>query len=104
MNKAEEIWARSEKSDIIQRWPKDESGVPEEPVLLCTCRCVDLGDELRANMLEAYGVPCLKVFPGNGSFGKVVLGISGQGAELYVPKSMYDEAVELCKEENNEDI
>ena len=104
MNNENEIWACSEKNDLTERWPKNEKGEPEEPVLLCTCRSVDLCDELKINMLEAYGVPCLRIMPGNGSFGKVVLGMSGQGSELYVPKSMYDEAVELCKEENNEDI
>ena len=104
MENEKEIWARAGKDDILQRWPTDEHGEPEEPMLLCTCLSIDMRDELIINMLEAYSIPCLRIFPGNGSFGRVVLGMSGQGSELYVPKSMYSEAVELCKEENNEEL
>ena len=45
-------------------------------------------------MLEAYGIPCLCVAPGDGSFGRVVLGMSGCGMDIYVPESLYDDAVE----------
>ena len=50
-------------------------------------------------MLEAYGIPCLKRYPGNGSFGKVILGMSGQGTEIYVPKSMLEDAAALVSGE-----
>ena len=46
-------------------------------------------------MLEAYGIPCLRDYPGDGSFGKVVLGMSGQGTDIYVPESMLEEAQNL---------
>ena len=53
-------------------------------------------DELIINMLEAYGIPCLRDYPGDGSFGKVVLGMSGQGTDIYVPESRLEEARALC--------
>ena len=36
-----------------------------------------MDDVLLVNMLEAYGIPCLKNYPGDGQFGKIMLGMSG---------------------------
>ena len=96
-------WTRSLSGGLYERWPKDPSGEPEEPVLLTTAINLNLVDELTVNMLEAYGIPCLKRYPGNGSFGKVILGMSGQGTEIYVPKSMLDDAVALVSGEGQQD-
>ena len=95
----EQTWSRRLPSDLLERWPKTPSGDPEKAVFLCNCKALDLGDELRINMLEAYGIPCLRDYPGDGSFGKVVLGISGQGTDIYVPESMLEEARNLCAAE-----
>lgn len=97
-------WGGIGNSDLLKRWPKDEKGEPEEAVLLCSCKSVNMIDQLLVNMLEAYGIPCLCTYPGDGSFSRVVLGISGQGAEIYVPRGYYDDAVALCQEENNEEL
>lgn len=96
-------WGRTLEGPLLERWPKD-GGEPEEPVFLCRCRSNDMSDKVRVNMLEAYGVPCLCIYPGDGSFGRVVLGMSGQGVDIYVPKSLYEDAAALCKEENNEEL
>ena len=104
--KGEELlqWGSSDGGRLTDRWPKDEQGKPETPVFLCNCSNTDMGDELRINMLEAYGIPCLRVYPGDGSFGKVVLGMSGLGTDIYVPQSMHSDAIALCEEENNEEL
>ena len=91
----EKNWSRSLPGGLLERWPKDASGEPEEPVLLTTAINLNLYDEMTINMLEAYGIPCLKRYPGDGSFGKVVLGMSGQGTEIFVPKSMLEDAAAL---------
>lgn len=96
-------WSRSLPGGLYERWPKDASGEPEEPVLLTTAINLNLFDELTINMLEAYGIPCLKRYPGNGSFGKIILGMSGQGTEIYVPRSMLEDAVALISGEGRED-
>ena len=88
-------WSRSLPGGLLERWPKDECGEPEEPVLLTTAINLNLFDEMTINMLEAYGIPCLRRYPGDGSFGKVVLGMSGQGTEIFVPKSMLEDAAAL---------
>ena len=89
-------WSRSLPGGLLERWPKDERGEPEEPVLLTTAINLNLYDEMTINMLEAYGIPCIRRYPGNGSFGKLILGMSGEGTEIYVPKSMLEDAAALC--------
>ena len=82
--------------DLQKRWPRDDSGEFVAPKFLAWRQCVDLADEFLVNMLEAYGIPCIKRYPGNGSFGKLILGMSGEGTEIYVPKSMLEDAAALC--------
>lgn len=92
-------WGRTIRGELYERWPKAADGTPEEPEWLCNCRSNDLGDELKINMLEAYGIPCLRIYPGDGSFGRLILGMSGQGTDIYVPKSLWEDAVALCSSE-----
>lgn len=88
-------FGKSFKAGLYERWPRDGQGSPETPALLCNRKNLDLGDELMVNMLEAYGIPCLKIYPGDGSFGKLILGMSGNGTDIYVPASMLEDAQAL---------
>ena len=103
MNEPKIEWGRAELNGLLERWPKGEDGRPVQPVLLCRESCVDMSDRLRVNMLEAYGIPCLRRFPENGSFGRVVLGMSGNGADLYVPETMLEDAQNLISEDGEYD-
>lgn len=94
----------SGKHDELANWPRNAEGVPEKPVFLVHCDCNDLNDEITINMLQAYGIPCLKNYPGDGAFGKVIIGMSGNGTNIYVPESMYEDAVALCKKENDDEL
>ena len=102
--KNKEGWGRLIRGELYERWPKDENGEPEEPVFLGTAVNLNYFDELTINMLEAYGIPCLRQYPGDGSFGKLILGMSGQGTEIYVPKSMVEDAANLCTYNAEKDI
>ena len=97
-------WGRADLVGVLDRWPRREDGEPQPARLLCHCSCVDMSDRLLVNMLEAFGIPCLSVDPGDGSFARVFLGMSGQGVDIYVPENLYDDAVALSKEENNEEL
>ena len=90
-------WGKTEYTGLLERWPKDEKGQPEAPVFLCAEKNLDMSDELLVNMLEAFQIPCVRVYPGDGAFGRVVLGTSGWGVNLYVPESLYEDAKELIK-------
>ncbi|MBR2583312.1 MAG: hypothetical protein IKD61_07950 [Oscillospiraceae bacterium] len=93
-----EDWGRAGAGLVSDRWPKDENGRAEESVFLCTCGNTDLSDELTVNMLEAYGIPCVRDYPGDGAFGRVIMGASGTGVDIYVPKSMLELAQKLIEE------
>lgn len=95
-------WGKRLPADLLERWPKMPSGDPEKAVFLCNCKALDYNDELKINMLEAYGIPCLRDYPGDGGFGKVVLGMSGLGTDIYVPESKLEEARALCAAEPEE--
>ena len=90
------LWHQSLPGETYKKWPKND-GQPEEPVFLKHCTSVDMEDEMLINMLAAYDIPAVKIFPSNGSFGKVVLGMSGEGADIYVPVSKFEEAAALLE-------
>lgn len=90
-------WGRRMTGDILKRWPKDENGEPIEPVFLTHCISLDMKDEMIVNLLEAYGIPCIRQYPNDGDFGRLILGMSGPGVDIYVPKNMYEDAVNLSE-------
>lgn len=90
-------WGRRLTGDLLRRWPKDENGEPVEPVFLTHCMSLDMSDEMIVNLLEAYGIPCIRQYPNDGDFGRLIIGMSGPGVDIYVPKNMYEDAVNLSE-------
>ena len=82
---------------LLELWPRTVSDEPEEPAFLCTRSSTDLSDKLLVNMLQAYEIPSLCMERGNGNLGRVYLGISGYGVDIYVPKSLYEDAKVLSE-------
>ena len=54
------------------------------------------------SMLKSYGIPCLRMERAEGSLGRVVLGISGYGVEIYVPENLLEDAKTLIEDSGNE--
>ena len=106
MDQAKDHWARAE-NDLLERWPKDETGTFEPPAYLTDA--VEAGGEaeLLCQMLRSYGIPVLRRYEGDGAFGRVVLGTPGRGTALYVPQSLLEDARALIapvdEEETNEE-
>lgn len=90
-------WGRRLTGDLLRKWPKDENGEPVEPVFLTHCMSLDMRDEMIVNLLEAYGIPCIRQYPNDGDFGRLIIGMSGPGVDIYVPKNMYEDAVNLSE-------
>lgn len=97
-------WGKYMEGELLAVWPKDERGQPEEPAFLCQRLSTDLSDQLTMNMLQAYGIPSLSMERGNGHLGRLILGISGYGVDIYVPKSLLQDAKQLIEEENHEEL
>lgn len=94
-------WGREVIGDLTERWPRNAQGEPVTPAFLTKCSQLDMADRLLINMLEAYGIPCLTRYPHSGEFGKVVLGMSGFGTEIYVPETLLEDAVALLQSDDN---
>lgn len=89
-------WSFGKQADGPE-WPLDENGEKEQAVFLEAGSGFELDLEMTVTMLRAYGIPAMVKYPGDGSFGRVVLGFSGYGADIYVPRSMAEDARELLQ-------
>ena len=84
--------ARESKKKKGPEWPNDESGETIPPVFLKRIHGGPLDMELTLNLLEAYGIPYICEYPNNGLFGKLILGYSPGGMDVFVPESMLEDA------------
>ena len=89
-------WGKTE-NDLLQRWPKSADGTPEEPALLTVAMDTNAETDMLCAMLRSYDIPVLRKYEGEGSFGKIVLGMPGSGTWLYVPSSMLEDAKNLIR-------
>ena len=83
-------WGRKPTGQLLKNWPRMPDGSLEPPVYLCH-------SAITINMLEAYGIPCVRINSNDGDFGEIILGVSVTGADLYVPASMHEDAETLLK-------
>ena len=90
-------WSFSKPEEIA--WPNDEKGNPIPPVYLMHIGGGPLDMELTLNLLEAYGIPHVGKYPHDGLFGKLILGHSPFGMEVYVPETMLEDAQNILNAE-----
>lgn len=80
-------------------WPTDEKGKPLAAHFVGHMREVDMEGQIVINLLTSAGIPVKLKYPNDGSFGRVILGFSGTGVEIYVPEIMLEEAKGLLEGE-----
>ncbi len=88
----------------LENWPRGADGEPVPPVKLAHRQSNDMDDVMLVNMLSAYGIPAIRVYPGDGVFGKIVLGMSGTGTDILVPENMYEDAKVLMEAESDDEL
>jgi len=91
-------WGFGHKS-VLERWPKTAEGDPVPPVFLAHTIPNNFADEMMVNLLEAYGIPTMRQYPNDGDFGKLILGMSGGGVDIYVPETELAAALDLLNGE-----
>ena len=96
-------WGR-EPRDLAERWPRAEDGTPEQAAFLTSVVEADSQADLVVQMLRSYDIPVIKQYDKDGTLGKVVLGFSGYGVSLYVPASMLEDAQNLLKLVDEEEM
>ena len=90
--------------DALERWPRSADGTPEEPAFLVTAAETDGEADMLCAMLRSYDIPTLRRYDGDGSFSRVMLGMSGGGAALYVPVSLLEDARALLSPVDEEEL
>lgn len=93
------LWGWSPVGKLADMWPRDDAGEFAAPAFLTHCMSIDMQDEMLINMLAAYGIPAVKQYPNDGSFGRVILGMSGGGTDIYVPHTLLEDALALISED-----
>lgn len=69
-----------------------------------SCVEADSQADLLTEMLRSYDIPVIRQYDKDGTLGKVVLGFSGYGVSLYVPESLLEDAQNLTKPIDEEDL
>ena len=83
-------WSIGKKEELP--WPNSETGEPAPPAFLISLYGGPLDTELTLNLLEAYGIPYLYEYPRNGMVGKLFMGQSSSGIEVFVPETLLEDA------------
>lgn len=101
-------WGYRKADELSERWPKTDEGEPIQAAFLQHVAGSELDVELSVNLLEAYGIPVLRKPVLDGDLGKVILGYSGPGEDLFVPETMLEDAqniisAEVVEEESDPD-
>lgn len=97
-------WGSSFGEDLVSKWPRDDMGELIKPVYLLNRTNIDMADIMTINFLSAYGIPSLKLYPNDGRFGKLMIGMAGTGTDIYVPETMYEEALLLIRGDDNDEL
>ena len=84
-------------------WPKKADGEPVAPAYLTHLSETDFEGQIVVSMLNAAGIPVVSQYPLGGEFGRVIMGMSGTGRELYVPETMLEDAREMLTASFEED-
>lgn len=85
----QDFWARAQT--IPDNWPADENGNREKAARLSVESEVDSIADITISFLAGCGIPAFKL----GTQGKVILGVTGVGVDIYVPQSRLEEAQAL---------
>ena len=85
-------WSFKFESGVVGDWPYNGFGEPEKPAFLEHIFGSEPELMLERNMLLSFGVPTVARYPMEGTLGKVVLGMSGTGMDIFVPESMLEDA------------
>ena len=96
-------WARDLPGKMAKRWPKDENGEYVAAAFLTTCSQLDMGDAIVTGMLVSLDIPYVKKFPHYGGFGNLMLGVSAEGLDIFVPETMLEDARNILEGESEDE-
>jgi len=98
-----ENWAQRQYGKAYESWPRDAAGETVAPAHLKRCSPLDMEAEMLQSMLGAYGIPSFCCLPGDGQFGKLIIGMSGPGVDVFVPETLLADAQALLEGDADHD-
>ena len=97
-------WGRGEMpGELTDRWPRDGEGELVPAAWLARCTQLDMGDAILTGLLDSCGIPWYRRFPHYGGFGNLVLGMSAEGVDIFVPETMQEEAKNILEGESEDE-
>ena len=90
-------WGRDLPGKLAEHWPKDENGEFVAPARLIGCTQMDMGDAIVESLLDSAEIPHFKRYPHYGGFGNLMLGMSAEGVDIYVPETLLEDAQTLLE-------
>lgn len=103
MNEPKLEWGRDVPGEVLEKWPRDENGELVQAAYLTSCSQLDMGDTILEGLLDSCGIPCVRRFPHYGGFGNLVMGMSAEGVDIFVPETMLDEAKNILEGESEDE-
>ncbi len=97
-------WSFKFQSGVVGDWPYNGFGEPEKPAFLEHIFGSEPELMLERNMLRSFGIPTVARYPMEGTLGKVVLGMSGTGMDIFVPESMLEDAKNIISYVSSDEI
>ncbi|MDR0917505.1 MAG: DUF2007 domain-containing protein [Oscillospiraceae bacterium] len=89
---------------MFSRNKRDEwtqvDGQPDRAVFLTHVGGGGMEAEITVSRLRSFGIPAILKTPGEGLAGKVILGRSGFGDDVYVPESQLADALALISDDD----
>lgn len=99
-------WGRDLTGKLSELWPKDGNGQFVAPAKLTSCTQLDMGDAIVESLLDSAEIPHFRRYPHYGGFGNLMLGMSAEGVDIFVPQTMLEDAQNLLEgdAENDEEL
>lgn len=99
MGKENIVWGKNFPSELMEKWPKNKNNEYIEAVFLKTCYQCGMEDKILMGILESAGIPSFTKLTHYGGFANLIIGQSGEGIDIYVPKTQFEDAVKIINQD-----
>ena len=96
-------WSRDLPGKMAKNWPRTEDGGYVGAAYLTSCSQLDMSDAIITGMLDSFEIPYVKRYPHYGGFGNMMLGVSAEGVDIFVPETMLEDAKNILEGESEDE-
>ena len=96
-------WSRDLPGKMATKWPRTEDGDYVGAAYLTSCSQLDMSDAIITGMLDSFEIPYVKRYPHYGGFGNMMLGVSAEGVDIFVPETMLEDAKNILEGESEDE-